>query len=198
MSAIMKGIGGVLVGIYFLVFAIATPYFNWQYATEHGFIKWFLLGQFVPTIQAAVWPYYAYDYFTRRQPTLPEKKAVEAVFRSHGYLSGALQLTRSIMAGSSDIKGDFAKIQSLIEASRQSISECDPAVLNTIYAGWGDTVSQTFTPGVKYYQAGLQPHEDRVNLARGDALLAEYQRWMDKNKKPLFMKLKDAGFEARF
>ncbi len=38
---------------------VASPYFNWRYATEHGFASWLCLGEVVATATAAVWPYYA-------------------------------------------------------------------------------------------------------------------------------------------
>jgi hypothetical protein len=46
----------VLAGIYFCVAMLMLPYYNWQYAREHGFAAWMFLGQFVPTVKAAVWP----------------------------------------------------------------------------------------------------------------------------------------------
>lgn len=38
----------------------ATPYFNWQYASQHGFIQWLLFGEVVPTTKAMIWPYFVY------------------------------------------------------------------------------------------------------------------------------------------
>jgi hypothetical protein len=38
---------------------IAAPLFNWRYARQHGFVKWFAFGEVIATAQAAIWPYYA-------------------------------------------------------------------------------------------------------------------------------------------
>lgn len=47
---------------YFLIsIMIFTPYLNWKYANENGFIKWLLFGEIAATWQAAIWPYYLYE-----------------------------------------------------------------------------------------------------------------------------------------
>tara|TARA_Y100000389_G_scaffold166215_1_gene170813 strand:- start:36 stop:209 length:174 start_codon:yes stop_codon:yes gene_type:complete len=49
----------IMIG-YFITVAIATPYFNWIFAKENGFLAWLLLGQIIPTFQAFVWPYFVF------------------------------------------------------------------------------------------------------------------------------------------
>jgi hypothetical protein len=36
----------------------AVPYFNWRYAQEHGFVRWFLFGEFIATAKGLAWPYF--------------------------------------------------------------------------------------------------------------------------------------------
>jgi hypothetical protein len=38
--------------------AISMLLFNYQYARQHGFVKWLVLGEVVPSLTATVWPYY--------------------------------------------------------------------------------------------------------------------------------------------
>src|SRR5207247_475510 len=45
---------------YFLSVMVMIPYYNWQYARDNGFLKWFVLGEVVPTAKALVWPYFAF------------------------------------------------------------------------------------------------------------------------------------------
>src|SRR6266446_2755474 len=60
MKKIFKSIGFAVFYIYFFVFfSIATPYFNWRYAKQHGFGSWLVFGEVIATVQAAIWPYYA-------------------------------------------------------------------------------------------------------------------------------------------
>ena len=63
----MSSIGTILLVLYFYTILPATLYFNWEYANECGFTKWLFLGQFVPTAQSCIWPYYAYKHY--HQPT---------------------------------------------------------------------------------------------------------------------------------
>lgn len=52
------------VGIWTLYLVVSmtifTPYYNWQYAKENGFVSWFLLGEIVPTMKAMAWPYFVF------------------------------------------------------------------------------------------------------------------------------------------
>jgi hypothetical protein len=45
----MGKIAGTALGLYVLVAIVAVPYFNWQYAREHGFVAWLLLGEVIST-----------------------------------------------------------------------------------------------------------------------------------------------------
>jgi len=60
-----KGIGVVLFAVYFIGTTLALSYYNWQYARDHGFVQWVLLGQIVPTAKALVWPYFM--FFTSQE-----------------------------------------------------------------------------------------------------------------------------------
>lgn len=45
---------------YAITVGLATPYFNWLFAKENGFMAWLFFGQIVPTFQAMVWPYFVF------------------------------------------------------------------------------------------------------------------------------------------
>jgi hypothetical protein len=45
---------------YLISVAFATPYFNWVFAKENGFLAWLFFGQIIPTFQAFVWPYFVF------------------------------------------------------------------------------------------------------------------------------------------
>ncbi len=64
---IVKTAGAYVVGIYFVVAFLLTPYYNWQYARDHGFLNWVLLGEIVPTVKAVAWPHFV--FVVNRQPS---------------------------------------------------------------------------------------------------------------------------------
>jgi ABC-type polysaccharide transport system permease subunit len=47
-----KAVAVLLLTPYFLSVMVMTPYYNRQYSRENGFLKWFLLGEIVPTAKA--------------------------------------------------------------------------------------------------------------------------------------------------
>lgn len=61
MKKILLNILTAIVYIYFIIaILIFTPYYNWNYAKTHGFVKWICFGEIVATAKAIVWPYYAF------------------------------------------------------------------------------------------------------------------------------------------
>lgn len=47
-------------GCYLLVCGLTVPYFNWQYAKEHGFWQWIFFGEVIATFKAVLWPYFLF------------------------------------------------------------------------------------------------------------------------------------------
>lgn len=39
---------------------IFVPYYNWQYANDHGFADWLFFGEVVATSKAMAWPYFVF------------------------------------------------------------------------------------------------------------------------------------------
>jgi len=55
---LFSNIIGTVVGLYFMAaFLVFTPYYNWNYAQTHGFVKWAFFGEVVATAKAIAWPY---------------------------------------------------------------------------------------------------------------------------------------------
>lgn len=48
----------VFLFIYSLGVCLSLVYFNLEYAREHGFVDWLLLGQVIPCLKSTIWPYY--------------------------------------------------------------------------------------------------------------------------------------------
>lgn len=67
----MRRFLGTIFSLYlFAAVIIATPYFNWRYAKEHGFVSWIAFGEVIATAKAIVWPYFM---ITNGQVTIPEE-----------------------------------------------------------------------------------------------------------------------------
>jgi len=46
--------------VYGIGLFIATLYFNWRYANEHGFLAWLMFGEIIATFKAIAWPIYLF------------------------------------------------------------------------------------------------------------------------------------------
>lgn len=49
-----------LFGFYIVSCSFAAAYFNWQYATQHGFVEWLFFGEVIATAKSLAWPYFAF------------------------------------------------------------------------------------------------------------------------------------------
>src|SRR5437870_1403442 len=55
-----QAVGAVVFFAYVLVVTVVTPFYNWQYARDNGFIRWVLFGSIVSTAKAVAWPYFVF------------------------------------------------------------------------------------------------------------------------------------------
>ena len=58
---IFSNIISTVITLYFMAaFLVFTPYYNWNYAQTHGFMKWVFFGEVVATAKAVAWPYFVF------------------------------------------------------------------------------------------------------------------------------------------
>lgn len=50
-----SSLGYMLIGIHGIGVAISFLFFSYQYAREHGFLRWLLLGEIIPILKSIVW-----------------------------------------------------------------------------------------------------------------------------------------------
>ncbi len=105
---------------------------------------------------------------------------VKSFITAQEYLNSAMILSRSLR-DSKNPKEDLEKVKSLLEASRGSMQKCDRDVLNSIVAGWGDISLDVFVKAVEYSISALTRDGDKSDLARGDALMFDYKKWLQNN-----------------
>src|SRR5579862_1586335 len=87
-----KGFIAVVLWFYMGGAIISGSYFNWQYAKENGFVSWLLLGEFVPTLQSLIWPYYAVSSLLEKGWTREEKDNLAHYERATAAINKAVVL----------------------------------------------------------------------------------------------------------
>ena len=60
---VMKTFGFIIFGIYCLGATIAMPYYNWQFASNVGFLPWLFFGEIIASINALLWPIDVFYHF---------------------------------------------------------------------------------------------------------------------------------------
>lgn len=125
------------------------------------------------------------------------RKSIEGFFAGYEYSVSANKLARGI-ANSKDPVGDFEKVRTLLTRSKERLAECDTTLLNRLYNGWGDILSEKLIPGIDFVLAGMYPKGDRNDLARSDALMAQFDQWLHTNWNKILVVLNEKyGFEIR-
>ena len=167
----------------FLVFAFAPslvlPPYGWP-------LKVFGLERYIATKATSI---VEIDEKTR--------KSIEGFFTGYDYAVSANKLARA-MVSSKDPLTDFQKVRTLLKKSKERLSECDLELLNNLYKGWGDILSNKFIPAIDYLLADIEPKGDRNDLARGDALMAEFDEWLQTNWNKILLILNEKyGFDIR-
>ncbi len=194
-----------LIMIYFFgSLTFATPYYNWQYAKDNGFIKWAFGGEIIATAKAFVWPYFVLtDYMNQEVPSrqVSMNEATEgsltSFFAAISSVSGAQSLMENMLI-SDDPLSDWDDMQLLLRNAQTRLTEVDTTVLNNIYNGWGEIVDSALIPAVKSLVAGIENDFEEIHFARADAMMVRYNNWLNENSQSLLFELHDSfGYEIR-
>ena len=106
-------------GAYFLVTMLMVPYYNWQYAKDSGFLNWLLLGQVVPTVKAAAWPYFV--FVADRQPSQNVAAAVRILEYTDNDYSYAFQYPSDWKLQPIPAPGEAGEVRVIVQsASKRS------------------------------------------------------------------------------
>lgn len=146
-----------------------VPYFNWQYAKQHGFVNWLLLGEVVPTLKAIVWPYFVFFDKT------VDKETIDHLVKCFDYSNQATDLLGDKNKPNYD-KGKAPKILELYKKSLAEAKQVDIDQLNQIYDGFGTHFRDECKRGLEYTVEGYEK-ENIENFLKGYALLSLWSDW---------------------
>jgi len=143
-SAFIAIVGGLFALYGVVVMLIMIPYYNWQYAREHGFIEWALLGEIEATARAFIWPYEV--FFSSINSTRNETSA--HVIAAINYYVKSMHIVKKYDGISAKItESDWKKI---IDLERNSLAEAEQAdidQMNRSYPGFGNHFREEFIKG---------------------------------------------------
>ncbi len=195
-SKFLSSLIGLVLTLYLMTAAVAGVYFNWQYAQQNGFVSWVLFGEVVPTLQAAVWPYYAIrsshggtSASTAEVKPLPKNRLAGMEVRMMiAALNASQQAALLINSGHSDFGiREYTNIEKIVEYRRQAADigrKVNANVLNDVYPELGTRFKNDFCLFLDTFLKGYETGSDRT-IREADQLNDHWADWYDANQKAI-------------
>jgi len=125
------------------------------------------------------------------------RHSIEGFFNGYDHFASTNKLLREMLNSQNPVE-EYKKAVSLLNKSKENLIKCNPEVLDNVYSGWGDILSNKFIPAIDIYIAGIEPNADKNKLQRGDELLIEFNEWLEKNWSNILLRLNEKyGFEVK-
>lgn len=118
------------------------------------------------------------------------QQSIEAFFAGYQLFNTANEVSQELEYAQDRI-AELEKVKDLLNNSKNRLAECDTQILNNIYDGWGDAVSEKFIPAISLIVSGLKTEADRSDMIRGDALMSELGIWLQNNWDGILRTLSD-------
>jgi len=170
---IFSNIIGTVVGLYFMAaFLVFTPYYNWNYAQTHGFVKWVFFGEIVATAKAIAWPYFV--FFS------PSSGPVSHVSKAIDYANKVTAIINKGGAYQQIPQKDIDAIIDYYKKALQEAEQADIASMNRHYPGFGDHFRDEFIQGLHMF---ISSHEtsDAMLSFTSQAMLDRWGNWFSEN-----------------
>lgn len=178
-----KIFGSVLIGVfglYFLSVAVMTPYYNWRYAKEHGFIKWLFFGEIVSTLKAVAWPYFTFASTSSSAPYSPDE-------RHYGNSKKACDEAMKVIVNAGDVtrlgSDERTKVAELLELAIAEANQVQQAYLQEVHPEF-PTMYENYKHAMGLLVGGL--HTDNTSLVLAGAYgYNEFAQWLQSHRKEL-------------
>lgn len=172
-------LSALLLSLYLLSVTIMLPYYWWRDVKAHdSYLRAIIWSPVVGVFKATHWPYYA--FFSGPHLSSSQAESVKAFFATYEYLKDFQTLVLSFSTSTSE-QEDAAHVQTLLASALARLRECDSGILNELHPGWGDLVDHKLRPALQKIDDCFEHGRDDAELARVDALLAEFDSWLRDN-----------------
>jgi hypothetical protein len=181
-----------IVYLYSASVLVAEPYYNWRFARQNGFAAWLIWGETQPTLQALIWPYFAFHNTQQKseaalQP-LSQKQINEASIESAWRaVTAAQQATYIIDSRKPNTPLDKDQVAKIIDFSLQSLSSANAAdeqTLNNLYPEFGTRLKRDFCESQRLVISGLQ-NNSKSDLLRSADFDNAWRDWYTTNRKQI-------------
>lgn len=179
-----KILGNILIGIvglYFMSLAVMTPYYNWQYAKEHGFIKWLFLGEIVATLKSTAWPYFVFSSEQRSQAKFPDERHYVNSKKACDEAMKIIIKTGDVARLSSE---DKVKAADLLGLALSEANQVQPVYLQKVHPQFPKMYEKNYKYAISLLIEGFRTDKTELVLA-GSYGYNEFAEWMQSHAKDL-------------
>lgn len=184
MKKIFKNVGLAVFYIYLLAFSfIATPYFNWRYAKEHGFRSWLVFGEVIATAKAAIWPYYVAASFGPGRSSADARTDVH--FANSRRASHEALNVISRFGGVTELPPKEASdVAQLLQASVTEAELVEDTYLQQVHPEFLRRFREDYTGSLRNLADGIRTG-DRVKQISAAAAYNNFSEWVSTHAKEL-------------
>jgi hypothetical protein len=184
MKKAFKSIGFAVLYIYFLAFLlIATPYFNWRYARQHGFGSWLAFGEIIATAKAAIWPYYAVAGFGRGRSST-ETRSDQHYTNSKRACDEALRVVIRFGGVTTLPPKEASDVAQLLQAAVTEAELVDDAYLERVHPEFRRRYREEYISSLRALADGVRTG-DQVKQISATATYNSFSEWMSVHTKEL-------------
>ncbi len=167
--------------IYLYILTIAlffAPYYNWNYAKTHGFVKWICFGEVVASAKAVVWPYYVF----LSTPVVRYESPDESHFRNSKTAYEEAIIVVNNVGGISnlttDLKVNFAE---LLRLSIDEANQIQPSYLQETHPDYLRMYEEKYKHGISLMLQGSET-DNMPLILRGAFECNEFADWVHEHK----------------
>ncbi len=188
----------ILAGFYIAATTIIfVPYYNWQYAREHGFAEWLLFGEVISTAKSFAWPYFMISPSSPANfnPVFPSQRnwsAQEIANSKHFLFSIQADLQSKKLsadrAGTGVTISERNEIFRLKQTALREVRLVDEATLRKIYPDLPYHVAVEYIPALESLIISLtSPSGNQEATQRGVQLFDAWVDWWNANKEGIYI-----------
>jgi hypothetical protein len=169
----------IVIGLYiFVSVMVFAPYFNWNYAKTHGFVKWIWFGEVVATAKAAVWPYYVFFVTPDNRYDSPDanhfrnsKKAFDEALKIVDRVGDVTKLP-------SDLKSKYADLLRLAIAEANQVKS---SYLQEAHSDYPRMYEKKYKHGMSLMLQGIET-DNTATILSGAYECNEFSDWIQAHK----------------
>ncbi len=179
MKNLWQNIFTCVIYLYIMVAAIVfVPYYNWNYAKTHGFVKWICFGEVVATAKAAVWPYYVFSSTPVNRYDSPDDNHFRNSKKAFDEALMIVDKVGDVSKLPSDLKAKFADLLRLAIAEANQVQ---PLYLQKAHLDYPNMYEKKYKYGMSVMLQGIETDNTALVL-EGAYACNEFSDWIHAHK----------------